>query len=88
MRLTKLAKIIAKSESIHWKRIIGLFNRIHNWSGKLIAWPIIAIIVSIFHYLFSGMHTLFEITLIIFRPRQFDLNMKALEDRYSERDDL
>ena len=84
MRLGKLLRVIVKSESIHYSRIWKLLWKIDSWSGRVVAWPIIAILVTVFHYLFSGMHTLFEITLMVFKPQQFDNNMIALEKKYSK----
>lgn len=82
MRFGRLGKIILKSEGVHYKRLFELLKKIETWSGKLIAWPIIAFLVTIFHYMFSFMHTLFEISLIFIRPKQFDSNMRELELKF------
>ena len=82
MRLGKLLMVIGKSEVLHYKRIGKLFKNIKSWSGRLIAWPVIAILVTVFHYMFSLMHTLFELSLLIFKPGQFDNNMRELELKY------
>lgn len=87
MRIKKLWKITLKSESRHYKRLGKLWKNIKSWSGRLIAWPLIAILVTIFHYLFSGMHTGFELVLMIFKPTQFDQNMKSLEQKFKEKEE-
>ena len=83
MRFGRLLNVIIKSEYSHYARIFKLVTKMHTWPGRLIAWPIIAILVTIFHYLFSWMHTLFEISLMIVNPRQFDNNMLALEKKHN-----
>jgi hypothetical protein len=84
MRFGKLLTIIGKSEAVHYRRIGKLFKNIKSWSGRLIAWPVIAFLVTIFHYMFSFMHTLFELSLMVFMPAQFDNNMKELELKYKK----
>lgn len=81
MKIIRLLRVIGKNEIKHYKRLGKLFENIKSWSGRLIAWPLIAFLVTIFHYLFTGMHTGFEIFLMIFMPGQFEHNMIELEKK-------
>lgn len=63
-----------------------LFKEMVGFGGKFIAYPIIVTIISIAHYAFALMHTLFEFSMWLFNKPQFrtnliliDQNMKAKE---------
>ncbi len=79
MRYTKLLKILWSKEKIHYKRLIKCLHNIDNWPGKIIAWPLICITVTFFHYCFAIMHFLFETFMFIVNRKQFEKNIKKLE---------
>jgi len=72
---TSLLKIVLKKEKIHWTRMIPLFKEMEGIGGKIIAYPILVFIISVCHYAFALMHTLFESFLFVFNKKQFKENM-------------
>ncbi len=78
-----LLAIFGKKELIHWSRMKILFNEMEDFGGKFIAYPILVILLSFFHYCFSGMHLLFELFLYLFNRKQFKQNLKSLTLKYS-----
>ncbi len=79
MEYLRLIKILWKKEGRHYSRLWKLNKRIHNIIGKAVAWPMICISVTFFHYCFAIMHFLFETFLYIFKRGQFRVNMTNLE---------
>jgi hypothetical protein len=75
---TTLINILYKKEIIHWKRVKEMFSKFPNWASKLTFGTIVVILVTIFHYLFAIMHTLFEIFLFIFIRDAFKANLQKL----------
>ena len=74
---TNLAIILWKKEKVHWRRMGKVFGE-YNWIGKiLIALPLV-IILSLFHYAFAIMHTLFELFLFVFFKNAFRANLQQL----------
>lgn len=65
-----------KKEKNHYKRMIKLFKEVKQIGGKLIAFPIIFILITFFHYCFAFMHAMFETFLFFFNKEQFNINMK------------
>lgn len=75
---TNLLIILWKKELIHWKRVGKIINKFNSWFGKVITSTIIIILVSIFHYLFAIMHTLYELVLFIFARNYYRENLKKI----------
>lgn len=78
MKYSKLIKVMLNKEALHYKRLGKCFHNIDTWSGKLIAWPLICIIVTFSHYCFAIMHFGFETFLYLFKRDQFNKNMVSL----------
>ena len=79
-----LIGVLFKKESIHWIRMGRLFAEMPSIGAKLITYPIIVLIITLFHYAFAGMHTLFEIIMYIINRRQFKFNMDNLYIKSNE----
>jgi len=75
---TTLLSILWKKEKIHWKRIVEVFGKINGWVFKLTFGVIVAILVTLFHYAFALMHTLYEAFLYIFFRDAFRANLQKL----------
>ena len=75
---TTLAKILWKKEKIHWKRLKGMFKKFNGWIARLTFGLIVAILVTIAHYGFALMHTLYEIFLWVFFRKAFKANLQQL----------
>jgi hypothetical protein len=65
-------------EKIHWSRMIKLFKSMDTIGAKFISFPIIAILVSIGHYCFMSMHTMFELYLFFSHKKEFNQNLKTI----------
>lgn len=79
MKYSSLIKILLKKEKIHYNRMIKLFGEVENIGGKLIAFPIIFVLITFFHYCFAFMHTMFETFMYIFNRERFNINVKRLQ---------
>ena len=75
---TTLFIILWKKEVIHWIRITQLLKKFNGLAFKLTFGLIVALLISIFHYLFAIMHTLYEILLFIFARQAFKSNLQKL----------
>jgi hypothetical protein len=75
---TTLLSILWKKEKIHWKRIVQIFSKINGWIFKLTFGVIVAILVTLFHYAFALMHTLYEMFLFVFARQAFKANLQKL----------
>ena len=75
---TNLAIILWKEEKIHWKRLGRMFTKFNNWISKLTFGLIVAILITIAHYAFALMHTLFEMFLWVFFKKAFKANLQKL----------
>lgn len=75
---TNLFKILWKKEKIHWNRIGKIFSRFQGWLNKATFGFIVVVLVSIFHYIFALMHTLYEILLFIFARELFKTNLQKM----------
>lgn len=75
---TTLAKILWKKEVNHWKRIDAMFDRFHGWLNKATFGIIVVILVSIGHYAFALMHTLYECCLFVFSRQAFKANLQKM----------
>jgi hypothetical protein len=75
---TTLFTILWKKEKFHWRRMKELFKKSNSWLVKLSINLIIAMIITIFHYAFALMHTLYEIVLFIFARDLFKSNLQKL----------
>jgi len=75
---TNLAIILWKKEKIHWKRLGRMFTKFNNWISKLTFGLIVAILITIAHYAFALMHTLFEMFLWVFFKKAFKANLQKL----------
>ena len=79
MQYTKLIKILWIKEGKHWGRMGDMLKAINSLPGKIISWPILCVIISVFHYCFAVMHFLFETFLYFFNHNQYQRNMLNLE---------
>lgn len=75
---TTLIKVLWKKELIHWRRTKDLFKKFNGWLNKITFGLIVAILGTIFHYLFAIMHTLYEVFLYIFFRQAFRANLQKL----------
>lgn len=75
---TTLAQILWKKEKIHWKRIGQMLGRFHGWLNKITFGLVVIILVTVFHYAFALMHTLFELLLFVFMRDAFKANLQKL----------
>ena len=75
---TTLAEILWKKEKVHWRRIGQILSKFNGWISKLTFGVIIAILITIFHYCFAIMHTLYEICLCVFARNYFKSNLQKL----------
>ncbi len=75
---TTLIAILWKKEIIHWKRVKEMFGKFPNWVSKLTFGIIVIALVTIGHYLFALMHTVYEIFLFIFARQLFKANMQKM----------
>ncbi|MCK9575522.1 MAG: hypothetical protein WC979_02135 [Candidatus Pacearchaeota archaeon] len=80
-----LLKIFLLKEFVHWLRMGKLWTEIGTDIGaRFIAYPIIVILVSIFHYMFAFMHFAFETYLYISSREQFRQNLLKMEAKTRE----
>jgi hypothetical protein len=78
MKKVTLLNILWKKEVNHWKRIGTMFEKFEGWLNKFTFGLLVAICVSLFHYIFALMHTLYEIFLFIFARKTFKANLQKL----------
>lgn len=70
-----------KKDLIHWKRMRELYKEMDDLGSRFISYPIIFLIISVFHYMFAGMHFMFETYTWITNKTQFRKNMKNLTEK-------
>lgn len=75
---TNLIKILWKKELVHWRRIGVMFKRFKSWSSKLTFGLIVVILITIFHYCFAVMHTLYEMFLWVVARKAFKINIQRM----------
>ena len=75
---TTLIKILYKKELIHWKRVKMIFHKFNGWFGRLTWGVLIAFFITLFHYMFMFMHTLWELTLFVFNRNKFKANIQKM----------
>ena len=75
---TNLLQILWKKEKIHWQRIEKMLSRFPGWLNKATFGFIVVVLVSIFHYMFALMHTLYELLLFVFARQLFRANLQKL----------
>ena len=78
MKKITLLRILWIKEKNHWKRIHTMFEKFDGWLNKLTFGLIVAFFVTVFHYAFALMHTLYEIFLFIFARKAFKANLQKL----------
>lgn len=78
MSYINLIKIMLKKETIHYKRMCQLFKMVEGFGGKCIAFPLMFIIITFFHYCFALMHFLFETFMYLCNRNQFERNVEKL----------
>lgn len=76
MSYTELLKIMLNKEKLYYNRMFSLFNKVNGIGGKLLAYPICFLFITVFHYCFALMHFLFESYLYLFNHEQFVCNIK------------
>jgi hypothetical protein len=77
MKIT-LVNILWKKELVHWKRLKQMFTRFNSFMSKITFGFIVAILITIAHYCFAIMHTLYEIFLWIFVRDIFKENLQKI----------
>lgn len=77
MKIT-LLQILWIKEKIHWNRIIEMFNKFNSLLSKLTFGLIVAILVTLSHYIFAIAHTIYELSLFIFANKMFKSNLQRL----------
>ena len=82
---TTLIEIVLKKEVVHWKRMWQMFSIMEGVAGKLISYPIIVGLITVFHFAFAGMHLLFEIFMYIFFNEQFKQNIVNINQKLINR---
>ncbi len=75
---TNLVQILWKKEKIHWNRLGQMFNKFNGWLSRLTFGLIVAILITIAHYAFALMHTLYEMFLWLFFRKAFKSNLQQL----------
>jgi hypothetical protein len=75
---TNLMEILWKKEKNHWKRMKSMFKRFNGWLMKLTFGLIVAIIITLCHWGFALMHTLWEFGLYLFARKLFKSNLQKL----------
>ena len=76
MKYTNLGKLILKNESRYWDRMFGSISDFKGILGKLILWPLLIILVTPFHWIFTLAHVLFETWVYFTDPLKFEENIK------------
>jgi len=75
---TTLFTILWKKELIHWRRMKQMFKKFNGWLSKLTFGLIVAILVTLGHYGFAIMHTLYEMFLFVVANKTFKSNLQRL----------
>lgn len=75
---TTLVEILWKKEKIHWKRVKEMFGKFPGWISKLTFGVIVVALVTVGHYAFALMHTLYESVLFIFARQAFRANLQKM----------
>jgi hypothetical protein len=78
---TTLFNILWKKELKHWKRVKEMFNKFNGWLSKLTFGLIVVTLVTIAHYLFAVMHTLYELFLFVVARKAFKSNLQKMAVR-------
>lgn len=78
MNYIVLIRLMINKEKTHYLRLFSLFSQCDGFVGKLIAYPIIFMLITFFHYCFAAMHFMFETYMFFFNKEQFILNMNKL----------
>lgn len=79
---TTLFKILWKKEKKHWKLIKEMLTlKFKSWGSRLTFGIIVAILVTVFHYMFALMHTLYEAVLFVVANKMFKENLQKLAVR-------
>jgi len=75
---TTLLSILWKKEKIHWSRVKQMFGKFGGWVSRLTFGLIVIALVTIAHYGFALMHTLFELFLFVFMRDAFKANLQKM----------
>lgn len=78
MTYIKFIKIMLKKEVVHYKRMYQLFKMVEGFGGKCIAFPLMFILITFFHYCFAFMHFSFETFMYLCNRNQFEQNIEKL----------
>lgn len=81
MNYSALLKLMISKEKIHYFRLFALFPQCDGFVGKIIAYPIIFLLITFFHYCFAAMHFMFETYMYLFNREQFELNIAKLSNK-------
>jgi hypothetical protein len=76
---TNLFKILWMKEMLHWKRIEAMFKKFKGWPNKLTFGFIVATLVTLCHWCFALMHTLYELLLFVFARDMFKANLQKMK---------
>ena len=75
---TNLVSILWKKEIIHWRRMEQMLKRFNSIASKLTFGLLGVFLVTIGHYAFAIMHTLYELFLYVFARKAFKANLQKL----------
>jgi hypothetical protein len=75
---TNLISILWKKEIVHWKRVKQMFGKINGWVFKVTLGVLVVLLVTLAHYAFALMHTLYEMFLFIFARQAFKANLQKM----------
>ena len=76
---TTLIEVLWKKEQLHWKRVWDIITKKFNYLVLGLTFGvIISTLVTLAHYAFAIMHTLFEVILWVFARERFKRNLQSL----------
>jgi hypothetical protein len=75
-----LIKLYLLKERVHWKRIKIGFMIFNNWFAKILGGGLLTLGITLFHYIFSIPHFIFECIMYYLNRHQFKLNMVNLHN--------
>ena len=75
---TNLLQILWKKEIVHWKRLKEMFTKFNGWISKLTFGLIVAILITLSHYGFAFMSTLWSSCLWVVARKRFKINIQRM----------
>ena len=71
--------VFYRKEFKHWELMGELYKEMVGVGGVLVAYPILVVIITLLHYTFFVMHSLFELILYFFDRKQFKVNLNRMQ---------